>query len=761
LESSRDPNRTHEIERTPSVSSPEEAAASPRGWLRRNGPYLLVVAALLLFLHFYFDMDLDDLRKGIYVVLGLGFVIFIHELGHFLVAKWCDVHVETFSIGFGPPLPGCCFKRGETTYMIALFPLGGYVKMVGEGAENDESDTDPRSFKNKPVWQRMAIISAGVTMNLLLGFLCFVYVFETHGDEQTPSVIGIVEAGSPAWRKGVRSGQDIYWIGDHGPNPSFLDELQPTVMNSRQGESLRFVFGPPSASEKELIKTEIEPRKEKGDLRPMIGISPPQQLKLVPAKYRKRQGVPFSLTSAAAEAQPAFHFGDAIVACSFDPEHPEEIKELPPDPRYPQHRDYFEFERRLRAMAGKPMRIEVHREDSGQAATIDVPPSYHYTFGLRMRMGKITAIRDQSPAAAAGVQPEDIIDQVEVDTPKGKVRYVTSRTEGVEHGAGGVEPGNVEEKDLDPIRLDFELNQWAAQQTGAREVTLTVLRKNPPPNHNERNQVKLTLRWDDQWKGNNEAQIRASGALSIACLGIAFKVESTVAGVVPESPADKAGFKPGDVIKEWQPFVAGKKPGKEPKPGDWIPVEPDDGAYAFSFIQSYDFKKVNIRIDRDKMELAVTAEEDHTWPQYERGLLLAADDRLERADSLGQALTMGVRKTKNFILQILGNIRSVITGRVSYKVLGGPIMIAGVAFQFADDIYKFLIFLGIIGVNLAVVNFLPIPVLDGGHMVFLIYEKLRGKPAPERFRVAATMLGVALILFLMVFFTYQDVLKFW
>src|SRR5213596_3310574 len=99
------------------------------------------------------------------VALGLGLVIFIHELGHFLAAKWCDVHVETFSIGFGPPLPGCSYTWGETTYMIALIPLGGYVKMVGEGGDTEENEDDPRSFKNKTVYQRMLIISAGVIMN--------------------------------------------------------------------------------------------------------------------------------------------------------------------------------------------------------------------------------------------------------------------------------------------------------------------------------------------------------------------------------------------------------------------------------------------------------------------------------------------------------------------------------------------------------------------------------------------------------------------
>ena len=147
------------------------------------------------------------------MALGLGVVIFIHELGHFLVAKWCDVHVQTFSIGFGPALPGCSFQWGETTYKIALFPLGGYVKMVGEGGENDEEEDDPRSFKNKTVWQRMAIISAGVIMNVLFGLVVFIVAFKIGVHRHAP-VVGVVEAGGPAWQKGVRSGDVLREVGD-------------------------------------------------------------------------------------------------------------------------------------------------------------------------------------------------------------------------------------------------------------------------------------------------------------------------------------------------------------------------------------------------------------------------------------------------------------------------------------------------------------------------------------------------------------------
>src|SRR5207248_3439103 len=126
--------------------SPDDAAVPDAGWLVRNGPYLVLFAALVAFLR-YRGWDLLDFWNLLKVVIGLGTVIFIHELGHFLVAKWCDVHVETFSIGFGPPLPGCSFRYGETRYMVALFPPGGYAKVVGEAAEDDVADTDTRSVK--------------------------------------------------------------------------------------------------------------------------------------------------------------------------------------------------------------------------------------------------------------------------------------------------------------------------------------------------------------------------------------------------------------------------------------------------------------------------------------------------------------------------------------------------------------------------------------------------------------------------------------
>ena len=110
------------------------------------------------------------------------------------------------------------------------------------------------------------------------------------------------------------------------------------------------------------------------------------------------------------------------------------------------------------------------------------------------------------------------------------------------------------------------------------------------------------------------------------------------------------------------------------------------------------------------------------------------------------------------MIQIFQNLRGFATGRISIKNLGGPVTIARFAFQFAGvDFWEFVFFLGLISVNLAVLNFLPIPVLDGGHMVFLVYEWIRGKPASEPVRVGATYAGLLLLACVMVFVFYLDI----
>ena len=152
------------------------------------------------------------------VVAGIGFLIFIHELGHFLVAKRMGVRVERFSLGFGPTIVG--FRRGDTEYVLSWIPLGGYVKMAGENPGDPRAGA-PDEFTSKPVWRRALIAVAGIAMNSVTALTAFVLAFQL-GVEALSPVVGGTEAGWPAWEAGVREGDTLVAIGDT-PLRSFED----------------------------------------------------------------------------------------------------------------------------------------------------------------------------------------------------------------------------------------------------------------------------------------------------------------------------------------------------------------------------------------------------------------------------------------------------------------------------------------------------------------------------------------------------------
>ena len=138
----------------------------------------------------------------------IAILVFVHELGHFLVAKLCKVGVETFSIGFGPKI----FKKklGETTYCLSAIPLGGYVKMVGDEQGKTVSEEDiSRSFTHKKLYQKSLIVAAGPVFNFLLSIIIFYVLFQISGIYFLNPVIGEVTDGFPAYKAGIQSGDII------------------------------------------------------------------------------------------------------------------------------------------------------------------------------------------------------------------------------------------------------------------------------------------------------------------------------------------------------------------------------------------------------------------------------------------------------------------------------------------------------------------------------------------------------------------------
>ena len=141
-------------------------------------------------------------------IVAIAILVVIHELGHYVVARWCDVKVLRFSVGFGKVLYSRRFGNGETEWVISAVPLGGYVKMLDEHEGEVPEQDLPRAFNRKPVLQRMAIVVAGPISNLLLAVVMYFALF-VHGVPGIKPVLGEVAADTPAATAGLQSGQTI------------------------------------------------------------------------------------------------------------------------------------------------------------------------------------------------------------------------------------------------------------------------------------------------------------------------------------------------------------------------------------------------------------------------------------------------------------------------------------------------------------------------------------------------------------------------
>jgi regulator of sigma E protease len=746
------PAPTVEPNGEPGLPDHSAEVSALKAWLKQNAVSLLVTAVVITIV--CIKLDVIDTVK---VVIGLGLVIFIHELGHFLAAKSCDVHVKTFSIGFGPSVPFCSYKWGETTYMVGIIPLGGYVSMVGEGdnAVDDDAEEDPRSFRRKTVGQRMLIISAGVIMNIILGMGCFVAAY-LHGVKEEPAIVGSVISGGAAWKAGIRTDDNILKIDDQ-KNPMFKD-LRPIVMSTKKGEKLPLTY----QRDGKEIETQVEPLRDEGTLFPTLGIAAESRLTLL--SFKKKGIKPTRPGSVASQAVPPFEPGDQIVGMT-DPNTPSQVTPIRFARDSESGPDINDYYNRMEKLAGQPVAYQVLRKDApADAKPIDivVQPAYRIDLGMRMRMSEVVALREGGPAQkekseviarseGPPVVSGDRITVVKLPEPDGKETWFTTGKE--------KDQPNITIRKLDPILLPLEVKKWAERNSTnpALKVKLVVLRT---VGHKENQPTELTLDYDYKYQNDRESITLPNSPVPIAGLGLAYWVESVVEEVEKDGPADKAGIMPGDVITAIQ-FKMLDDDGK-PRDPEWEEIKAHQWAYADA---SYQFAlpyEIDLKAKRGKDEVkefnGIQGREDKNWPIDDRGLRFQLDFRTQKANDIGDALKLGGRRTVRFIQIVYMNLYSIIFGRVSAKTMSGPLTIATASYRLAgEDFWQFLLFLGMISVNLAVVNFLPIPVLDGGHMVFLILEKVLGRPVPERLFAFAMYTGLFLILSLMVFVIYLDV----
>jgi regulator of sigma E protease len=455
-----------------------------------------------------FLSSLSNISSILLTALGLGLVIFIHELGHFAVAKWCDVKVERFSIGFGPLL--LKFVKGETEYALSLLPLGGYVKMLGQDdgdpsqMTSDQIARDPRSYPAKSVPQRMAIISAGVIMNLISAVLFFILSFLLAVHEN-PAVIGNVIPGMAAWQGGLRPGDKVVRIGHRSGNKLDFTALQREVALSSEGQQIQIEVERAG----QRIKTFVEPQRNTqnpDELFPTIYTDAELSLNLARmADPNQRPVVP---GLAAERAEPPFLSGDQLVS----------VEGIPLE-------SFTQFQQLLARHRAESIQIGVRRSDvaaDGPVTEISVGPNPFRLLGLRMAIGKIHSIQRGSPA----------------DQGSGENRLREGDTiVAVAAGAETLQVG----RDIDPLRLP----DFCAQHAG-EEVIFTARREvnGGQPTTLE---VKLTPEAREEWIERPLDAI-PNCPLAISSVGVAYHVLHRVVFVEEGSLAASLGIREGDNI---------------------------------------------------------------------------------------------------------------------------------------------------------------------------------------------------------------------
>jgi regulator of sigma E protease len=696
------------------------------------------------------------------VSIGLGFVIFVHELGHFAVAKLFGVKCEKFYLGFD--IAGwklCKFRWGETEYGIGILPLGGYVKMLGqednparlraeierakqkpadealqppsenrpsqagpgkaERPRGDEIDLeaaqralfDPRSYLAQSVPRRMAIISAGVVMNLVFAFVMAVIAFQM-GVPRRPCEVGGLMPGQAAWQQDIRVGDQIIEI-DGKRIEKFRDMQEAVSLSDNIKRGIHIVVHRPGLKEPKTFT--VMP--DSSGLIPMIGIFSPWTTTL------RKEELACTPGSAAAKAQPGFELGDRIVR----------IDDQPID-SYRQLHAYLALHR------DRPIRVTVERlpdkrhgqpvsAGNAEHVTIEVTPNPMRRLGLVMKMGEITAVQAGSPAAEAGIKPGDRISKINFDPPPDRRQPPKLEAPG------------------DPMTLPDRLRRRAGQGIAL------LLEGDAEPKY-------IRLGPADRY----EQPAGDDNPLSVPELGIAYWVENQVDHPLEDAPNGATSVPAGAKIVSAKIIAPQEQSPAEQQLEQRTDTVDFDEAHRNWPLVLYTIQHL---LPATKVELGwVKGEEEGTttlqpytvddWPNPDRGFLLEPLEFIQQGETLGDSVRLAAEETTHATLLVYRTLQKLGTGQVSSRALGGPISIFTWLKRAAEQsIPELFITLTLLSANLAVLNFLPIPLLDGGHMVFLTWEAVRGKPADERVQLALTYLGLILILTLMAWVIGLDI----
>ncbi len=737
-----------------------------------------------------------------YLLIFVGFsaVIFVHELGHFMVAKWMNVRVEKFAIGFFTELVG--FTRGETRYSFNVLPLGGYVKMLGQEDFDDKTlelrtQGNPRSFVNKSVFQRMLIVSAGVVMNVLFAAFLFVIVF-MHGVEENVTTIGQVLPESPASLAGLQPGDTILKID--GKEIRQYQEIRFAVLLADPHTPMNFEIE--RNGEIRTLTVKPEPEQQKNLL----------QVGIMPATTRD---VVFALDARFEPDNPQhLHRGDVVVAI--------EGKPIDEDPK-------GGIEQLMRSPDGSVVTVTVER--LVDRADPDGPTTRDVQVFNRMYVDPSDPIGDPDTRNILGLIP-----LVEVNglTERGRARLA------------GLKEGDI-------------ILQWGPHwYPMQRQITESVRDSARYPNADRarswRQSMYQWFTWNPETdipvkvarRGTAEhiwltvtPKIRKKGARPMVGMTLNAVASETmrVAGVQERvhgmlTPAAEAGIPAGARILKlaetpvvsWPQLVelfrqaAGTSVpltyetihGREINCRFRVPhcLRTQLGLSTLSGIVSVDGRKFATITGRSRRasisaghtlglheilrqilednageptQVTVRYQEVPFGPEFEKQTTISAEmidpwlGRIRylpqlimqlqivtlKADGPIDALMIGLKKTSYFVLQVYTMMQRMIVSRtVGVEHMSGPVGIVKLGSDVARvGFVRLLFFLAIISANLAVINFLPLPIVDGGLMVFLIIEKIKGSPVSIKVQVATQVIGLFLIGAAFLFITLQDVIR--
>ncbi len=690
------------------------------------------------------------------VILGFGLIILIHELGHFIAARWAGIRVLAFAIGFGPAAvsyrKGMGWRRGSsepeylrmvqegqgegfspTEYRLNWLPLGGYVKMLGQEDLNPGAVSDaPDSYQNTKPWKRMVVISAGVVANIVTAALLFMLVY-TVGIKTEPAKVGGVALDSPAaaavpvngadlgvTEAGLKPGDEILTI--NGERARSFNDLVLAVAMARRGQQVRLEVRRRDVP-KPLI-FEITP--EVGALTGLleIGVEPARTARIVDFP-RRNQRVQFaeSLERVGLEG---IEPGMRLVA--IDGAGPVDSAQT--------------LVQAVRASDGRPIELTfsdgtreirtiIQPVPEMELAFLDPPdaPSRRIEEHLAGLRPLIKVRQAEERARAQGLRDGDIfvrIGSIEYPSPGEGLREIRSHA-GRTLPVGVLRPspdGTLERVDLEvrvsagrTPRIGFISDSTALDAAILAAVPETIWPVEQPDEPVRPSSADLGI-----LPGSTVRSINGMAVATFADIRRALR-EATRTALNIQSPRASVTIELA-------------------LPG---PVQ-DDGS-------------VPTDIERwDLNEREIEALHALSWrPEFGIGIFELEQIRL-KAENPFQAIALGLHETKRVMLTTYLTFARLFEGTVRIEHLKGPVGIAHLGTRIAErGIIWLLFFLALVSVNLAVINFLPLPIVDGGQFLMIVYEQITGKPVPIPIQNALTLAGLALIATLFIIVTYNDI----